>query len=96
MSPLDHSPGPMAIPAPGLARGQTVIAPVLAPVIDGFDPDTETLAFTLDPDEDDAPLRLRDLPDGSCRIEIGDRVLAILTGIRADDIEPGALHFDCA
>ena len=96
MSPINIAQGLSPIAAHGLSRGAALSQPPLAPVIDDFDPETEVLDFTLYPEDEDADLILRDLPGGSCRIEIGDRVLAILTGVRADDIEPGALRFDFA
>ena len=94
MSPISIAQGIRPIAAHGLSCGRTLDRPPLAPVIEDFDPETEVLDFTLEPGDEDAPLQLRDLPGPTCRIEIGDRVLAILPGLRADDIEPDALRFE--
>ncbi|WP_368186436.1 hypothetical protein [Aestuariibius sp. HNIBRBA575] len=65
------------------------------PMIQGFDPDVETLSFTLSEDDMDATLRLEDLADQTgVRLSIGDRLIAVLFGVRADDLEPGCLQFE--
>jgi hypothetical protein len=86
MSPLDttHAYG----------AGTYTHLPV-APVIDDFDPSVEVLSLTLSEDDIGQPLVLRDLADMSgVRIEVGGRLLAVLTGVTADDLDEDCLQFD--
>ncbi len=66
-----------------------------APLIEGFNPATEVLSLTLGENDIGAALVLRDLPDMSgVRIEIGGRLVALLTGVTANDLDEDCLHFD--
>lgn len=67
----------------------------VAPLIEGFDPATEVLSLTLGENDIGAALVLRDLPDMSgVRIEIGGRLVALLTGVTSDDLDEDCLRFD--
>lgn len=71
------------------------MATLLAPVVSNFVPGREVLTFTLGPGDEDADLMLRDLPDGSgCRIEVGDRVIAVIAGLSANDIDESSIRFE--
>lgn len=73
----------------------TVMAPILPPVIQDFDPDVEKLAFTLSADDEDEQLQLRDLPDGSgVQVLVSGRLLTTLMGCIADEIPEGCLTFE--
>lgn len=91
MLPFDiESMLPKTLSGPGVIE-----APDLAPVVKDFDPDMETLSFTLSASDAESGVRLRDLPEGAgCRVEVGDRVLVTLMGVRADEIGPNALEFE--
>lgn len=91
MLPFDiESMLPKTLAGPG-----AIMAPVLPPVVEDFDPDMETLSFTLSAEDEETGVRLRDLPEGKgCRVEVGDRVLVILMGVSADEIGPTALEFE--
>ena len=91
MSPFDLN----TFSAPVLTGPQTVMAPVLPPVVEDFDPFTEKLAFTLPEDDEDAQLELRDLFDGSgVQVLVSGRLLTTLMGCIADDIPEGCLTFE--
>lgn len=69
--------------------------PVIAPVVQDFDPSCEQLGFTLGVDDEDAQLVLRDLIDGSgVRVEVNGRLMVTLMGCVADDIPEGCLTFE--
>ena len=69
--------------------------PVLPPVVRDFDPDMETLSFTLPAEDADAAIYLRDLVDtDGVRVEVGGRTLVVLMGVSADEIGPNALQFE--
>ncbi len=70
-------------------------ATMIAPVVTGFVPGREVLTFTLGTEDEDADLYLRDMADGSgCRIEVGERLIAIIAGLSANDIDEGAIRFE--
>lgn len=91
MSPFDTQ----FYTAPVMAGTGTLTAPVLAPVIEDFDPFQEKLAFTLSIADEDADLILRDLIDGSgvC-VEVNRRLIVTLKGCTADDLPEGCLSFE--
>ncbi len=79
--------------APVSVGSEMLIAPVLAPTIQDFDPRVEKLSFTLSKDEDNTVF-LHDLLDGrGVQVEVGGRLLVTLMGCVAKDIPEGCLTF---
>lgn len=84
-----------ALVAPVLSGPDIASAPILPPIVKGFDPRVERLSFLLDHDDAAKPLALHDLDTGDgVRVEVGDRLLVTLLGCVADDIPPDCLTFD--
>ena len=91
MSPFDLN----EFTAPVVTGPQTLMAPVLPPVVRDFDPSVEKLAFTLSEDDEDEQLELRDLFDGSgVQVFVSGRLLVTLMGCIADEIPEGCLTFE--
>ena len=91
MSPFDAN----FYQAPVMSGAGKLNAPVLAPVIEDFDPFQESLAFTLAAEDEDGVIVLRDLIDGSAvQVEVNGRLVVTLMGCVADDLPAGCLSFE--
>ena len=60
-------------------------------VIRDFDPSRQTLTLTVENASTGTEVTFRDTRAG-CRIEVGGRTLAVLEGVKADDLDAGSLR----
>ncbi len=83
------------ITAPISVGPVTLTAPVLAPVVNDFDPRVEKLAFTLPAGDANGDVFLHDLLNGNgVQVEVDGWLLVTLMGCVANDIPEGCLTFE--